>query len=99
MVITDSKWVRNEWTYSNVVSSDAVVGVVDEQIDADGSALAQLGRRQQANAGQQLQLAPLHVGHAQETIQQTDGQRKYLLFAVLFLRHLLHQPIHSEITV
>ena len=76
-------------TYPDLVGRDAVVGVVDEQVDADWPALAQLGRRQQTHAAGQLQLAALHGARAQEPVQQVDGQRKHLLLAVLLLRHLM----------
>ena len=86
-------------SYADLGGGDAVVGVVGEQVDADGPALAQFGGRQEADAAEQLQVAALHRGAAvrrQETVQQVHRQRKHLLLAVLLLRHLTNGFHHHD---
>ncbi len=41
-----------EWTYPDLSRRDRVVGVVDEEVDTDGPALAQLRGRQKADAAE-----------------------------------------------
>ena len=81
-----------------------MVRVVDEQVDADGPALAKFGRRQQTDAAEQLQLAPSDRRRSgrrrrQEPIQQIDGQREHLLLAVLLLGHLQKQSTTHKSSV
>ena len=91
-------------TDPDLVGGDAVVRVVDEQVDADGPALAKFGRRQQTDAAEQLQLAPSDRRRSgrrrrQEPIQQIDGQREHLLLAVLLLGHLQKQSTTHKASV
>lgn len=77
-------------TYPDLGGRHAVVGVVDEQVDADRATLAQLARREQAHAAEQLELAALEHGRlgGEEPVEQVDREREDLLLAVLLLANL-----------
>ena len=67
---------------------DGVVGEVDELGQAEGATLPDLGGQQEADGGQQLQLAAADPAQAQKTVQVVHRQREDLVLTAELLTDL-----------
>ena len=77
-------------THHDVPEGEVEVGVLDEPLGVEGLVLPDLPGDEEADGGEELQLAPLDGALGEEAVQVVHGQAEHLGLRVLRLCNLQH---------
>ena len=83
-------------THHNILGADAEISVDHEFLGAERRRLFELGREEDADAGDQLELILLDRDLRHESVHVVDGEGEDLGLALLLLANLEH-PIDDDL--